>query len=114
MWTSPGAACAEVVETVTVLVSVGGAAPPQAATRVTRSAIKGRILSSNVNPPVLRKYPLARSIRTTLAAEDGATRYGLQGETVTVHPDHVKRFDEINGAPEDTPAPKRRGRPPKA
>ena len=50
----------------------------------------------------------------TYIGEDGATRYALQGETVTVHPDHVKRFDEVNGAAEDTPAPKRRERPPKA
>ena len=58
-----------------------------------------------------------RVVKTGLVSyvdADGVPRYGLQGETVTVHPDHVKRFDEVNGAPEDTPAPKRRGRPPKA
>ena len=43
---------------------------------------------------------------------DGVPRFGLQGETVEVHADHVKRFDELNGAPpKDKPPPKRR--PPK-
>jgi hypothetical protein len=30
----------------------------------------------------------------------------LQGEEVLVHADHVAKFDKVNGAPEDTPAPK--------
>jgi hypothetical protein len=59
-----------------------------------------------------------RVVRQTLATyvdADGATRYGLAGETVTVHADHVKAFDAVNGAaPKDKPAPKRRGRPRKA
>ena len=40
-----------------------------------------------------------REVRQALATyvdEDGATRYALEGETVTVHPDHVKQFDEPN------------------
>ena len=44
---------------------------------------------------------------------DGKMRHALSGEDVDVHPDHVARFDELNGAPEDTPPPKHRGRPPK-
>ena len=44
----------------------------------------------------------------------GAMRYALQGETVTVHADDVKRFDEANGTTKDTSAPKRRPRTPKA
>ena len=55
-----------------------------------------------------------REVRQTLATyinADSATSYALQGETVTVHADHVKRFDAVNGVSEDTPAPKRRGRP---
>ena len=58
-----------------------------------------------------------RTVKQTLASyrdADGVMRYALQGETVNVHPDHVKAFDEANGgAPEDT-APKRRGRTSKA
>ena len=51
----------------------------------------------------------------TYTDPDGLPRFGLQGETVDVHPMHVKRFDGVNGAPpEDTPAPKRRARPRKA
>jgi hypothetical protein len=42
---------------------------------------------------------------------DRATRYALQGETVTVHPDDLKRFDEANGgAPPDTAPKKSRAR----
>ena len=59
-----------------------------------------------------------RVVKTTLASYrdvDGVLRYALQGETVTVHADDVKRFDEVNGAPpEDKPAPKRRPRTPRA
>ena len=42
-----------------------------------------------------------RVVKTGLVSyvdADGVPRYGLQGETVTVHPDHVKQFDEVNGA----------------
>lgn len=47
---------------------------------------------------------------TTYTDETGVLRYAVAGETVTVHPDHVERFDRLNGsAPEeDTPAPKKR------
>jgi hypothetical protein len=60
-----------------------------------------------------------REVRQALATyvdEDRATRYALEGETVTVHPDHVKQFDEANGGVDaSTPdaAPKRRTRQPK-
>jgi len=66
----------------------------------------------------LRNMP-EREVRQALATyvdEDGATRYALEGETVTVHPDHVKQFDEPNGGVDaSTPdaAPKRRARQPK-
>ncbi len=57
----------------------------------------------------------ARTVTIGLASyvdPDGVRRIGLAGETVQVHADHVKRFDELNGAPpKDTPAPKRRARP---
>ena len=56
-----------------------------------------------------------REVKTGLATyidADGVRRYALAGETVTVHPDHVKAFDELNGAPEAA-APKRRPRTPK-
>jgi hypothetical protein len=56
-----------------------------------------------------------REVKQVLASyrdEDEVLRYGLQGETVTVHPDHVKAFDEAQGgAPKDTP--KRRTPTPK-
>jgi len=48
-----------------------------------------------------------REVKLALASyidKDGVPRYGLQGETVTVHPDHVERFDEFNvdmGPPHD-------------
>jgi hypothetical protein len=32
----------------------------------------------------------------TYTDEHGQSRYGLQGETVNVHPDFVDRFDEFN------------------
>jgi hypothetical protein len=41
-----------------------------------------------------------RTVNTTLVSyldEDGVRRYGLHGETVSVHPDHVEAFDEANG-----------------
>ena len=44
----------------------------------------------------------------------GIPRRGVAGDAVVVHPDDIARFDELNGAPEDTPAPKRRRRPPRA
>jgi hypothetical protein len=40
-----------------------------------------------------------RVVKLALASyvdDNGLPRYGLQGETVTVHPDHVDRFDEFN------------------
>ena len=57
-----------------------------------------------------------KQVLVTYVDEDGATRYGLQDGIVTVHPDDLERFDELNGGapePEDTPAPKRRTRTPK-
>ena len=46
---------------------------------------------------------------TTYTDPDGIPRIALAGETVDVHPDHVKRFDELNGAPpEEKPPPQRR------
>ena len=54
-----------------------------------------------------------RQVLATYTDTDGATRYGLAGETVSVHPDDVKRFDQLNGGPakpEAKPAPKRRPR----
>ena len=52
-----------------------------------------------------------REVTQTLVSyldEEGIRRYGLAGETVNVHADHVKEFDEANGG---APAPKKR--PPK-
>ena len=49
-----------------------------------------------------------REVKQTLATyldEEGIRRYGLAGETVTVHADHVKEFDDVNGG---APAPKKR------
>ena len=45
----------------------------------------------------------ARTVQQVLATyvdEDGATRYGLQGETVSVHPDDLARFAAANGVVE--------------
>ena len=48
-----------------------------------------------------------REVKETLVSyldEEGIRRYGLQGETVSVHPDHVKEFDQANGPPPQTKA----------
>ena len=39
---------------------------------------------------------------------EGATRYGVAGEEVDVHADHVARFDQLNGGPPEKPAPAKR------
>jgi hypothetical protein len=52
-----------------------------------------------------------REVKQTLVSyldEEGIRRYGLAGETVSVHADDLERFDEANGG---APAPKKR--PPK-
>lgn len=56
----------------------------------------------------------ARTVNQVLATyidEHGVTRYALAGETVDVHPDDVKRFNEANGIVEvEAPTtPKKRG-----
>jgi hypothetical protein len=64
--------------------------------------------SSNLLPG----FCLARSQASPASYVDpnGVPCIGLQGEEVLVHADHVARFDKVNGAPEDTPAPKSRKR----
>lgn len=40
-----------------------------------------------------------REIKTALGTyvdSNGVSRFAMKGETVTVHADHVKRFDELN------------------
>lgn len=40
-----------------------------------------------------------RTIKTSLGTyvnEAGNSEFGFKGDKVTVHPDHVKRFDEFN------------------
>jgi hypothetical protein len=40
-----------------------------------------------------------REVKLALATYidlDGVSRWGMQGATVAVHPDHVERFDELN------------------
>jgi hypothetical protein len=74
-----------------------------------------------------------REVKQTLVSyldEEGIRRYGLAGETVSVHGDDLERFDQDNGdatdlvdnihkverpsgtsESEDTPAPKKKARP---
>lgn len=61
-----------------------------------------------------------RTVRVGLMSyldPDGVPRFAQTGAVVTVHPDDVERFDRLNvlpgDEPQDDPAPKRRGRPPK-
>ncbi len=55
-----------------------------------------------------------REVKQTLVSyldEEGIRRYGLAGETVNVHTDHVERFDKLNGGPPAAEAQKKRARP---
>ena len=48
-----------------------------------------------------------RTVKQALTAyvdERGIRRYGIEGETVNVHPDHVKAFDEGQGVVTPTKA----------
>jgi hypothetical protein len=46
-----------------------------------------------------------RSGLMTYVGPDGVQRFGVAGDEVDVHPDHLKRFDEVNGgAPEQQDA----------
>ena len=40
---------------------------------------------------------VVQSGMVTYTDEDGAQRFGVAGEEVHVHADHLKRFDRLNG-----------------